>query len=46
MKFNKKRYRKLIKDSQKLDQHEKHLSDISESDFQTFILTKNLGKLN
>ena len=33
MKFNKKRYRKLIKDSQKLDQHEKHLSDISESDY-------------
>jgi hypothetical protein len=33
MKFNQKRYRKLIKDSQKLDQHEKHLSDISESDY-------------
>ena len=33
MKLNKKRYRELIKDSQKLDQHEKHLSDISESDY-------------
>lgn len=33
MKFNKKRYRELIKDSQKLDQHEKHLSDISKSDY-------------
>ena len=33
MKFNKKRYRKLIKDSQKLKQHEKRLSDISESDY-------------
>ena len=33
MKLNKKRYRELIKYSQKLDQHEKHLSDISESDY-------------
>ena len=33
MKFNKKRYRELIKYSQKLDQHEKHLSHISESDY-------------
>ena len=33
MKFNKKRYRELIKYSQKLDQHQKHLSDISEPDY-------------
>ena len=32
MELNKKRYRELIKDSQKLEQHEKRLSDISESD--------------
>jgi hypothetical protein len=33
MKFNKKRYRELIKYSQKFDQHEKYLFDISESDY-------------
>ena len=33
MKFNKKRYRQLIKYSQKLDHYEKHLFDISESDY-------------
>jgi hypothetical protein len=33
MPFDKKRYRKLIKYSRKLDQHGKHLSDISESDY-------------
>ena len=33
MEFNKKRYRELIKDSQKLNHYKKHLSDISESDY-------------
>jgi len=42
MKLNKKRYRELIKDSQKLDQHEKHLSDISEG----FVIYEKLFTIN
>ena len=37
MKFNKKRYPELVKHSKKLDQHEKHLSDILQSDSIEFL---------
>ena len=47
MEFNKKRFRELVKYSQKLKQEGKHISDISESDWRELLgySAKNSGQL-